>query len=99
MNTALVVVDIQNDYFAGGRNPLVNPDEAAAEAAKALGLFRKYGWPLFHVRHVNNRPDASFFLPNSEGAEIHASVAPLAGEPVIVKHRPDSFFRRIRFSA
>jgi len=44
-----------------------------------------------HIQHVSNRPGASFFLPGTEGVNIHASVAPLAGETVLQKSFPNSF--------
>ena len=31
MNTALLLIDIQNDYFPGGRYPLDHPEEAAMQ--------------------------------------------------------------------
>ncbi len=91
MKTALVLVDIQNDYFPGGRHELVGPEQAAGEAARLLALFREKGWPVFHIRHVSLHAQADFFLPDTVGAEIHASCAPHGGEAVIVKHAPDSF--------
>ncbi len=90
-DTALVLIDIQNDYFPGGRMALEGSPEAAAKAATALAAFRARGLPILHVRHLSVRPGAAFFLPGSEGAEIHASVRPLPGEPVIEKNFPNSF--------
>lgn len=46
---------------------------------------------MIHVRHESLTDDAPFFLPNSEGAEIHSCVAPIDDEPVIVKHEINSF--------
>ena len=91
MNQALVIVDIQNDYFPGGKMELVGSDAAAGEAARLLRAFRERGAPVFHIQHVSTRPGATFFLPDTEGARIHASVAPLASETVITKHFPNSF--------
>jgi nicotinamidase-related amidase len=88
---ALVIVDIQNDYFPGGRMELVGSEEASVEAARLLHAFRERGAPVFHIRHVSKRPGATFFLPDTEGAEIHESVEPLASETVITKHFPNSF--------
>jgi nicotinamidase-related amidase len=48
-------------------------------------------WPVYHVQHLSTRPSTTFFLPNTAGIEIHPSVAPLPGEPVITKHFPNSF--------
>jgi len=90
-DTALVIIDIQNDYFAGGKMTLEGAEAAGAKAGAALAAFRERKMPVFHVRHLSVRPGATFFLPNTEGAEIHASVAPVAGEPVVEKNFPNSF--------
>jgi nicotinamidase-related amidase len=91
MTTALVLIDIQNDYFPGGAMPLAGPDAAAAQAARLLAHFRAAKWPVFHVQHIAAEREATFFRPGTAGAEIHAAVKPLPGEPVVVKHFPNSF--------
>jgi nicotinamidase-related amidase len=91
MKTALILIDIQNDYFPGGRMELDGSPEAAAQARLLLDLFRRQAWPTVHIRHLSIRPGATFFLPGTDGAEMHASVAPLPGETVIEKHFPNSF--------
>lgn len=93
MNTALVIVDIQNDYFKGGRNELYNSDEAAARAQEALTLFREKNLPIVHIQCILLDEHATFFLPGTEGINIHAAVAPRSDEKVIVKHTPDSFYQ------
>ena len=87
----LILVDLQNDYFPGGRMELEAVDAAAGRAARLLRHFRDRALPVFHVRHVSDRPGASFFLPGTPGADIHPAVAPLPGESVVVKHFPNSF--------
>ena len=91
MKTGLILVDIQNDYFSGGRMELVGINEASAKARDLLSLFRQNQWPTFHVQHVAASDAAPFFLPNTNGVEIHHSVKPLPGELVIQKHYPNSF--------
>lgn len=86
MARSLLVIDIQNDYFPGGAWELSHADEAAAQARLALGRFREQHRPVFHVRHINTRPGAAFFLPDTPGSEIHGAVKPLDGEPAIIKH-------------
>jgi nicotinamidase-related amidase len=88
---ALLIIDIQNDYFPGGNMELEGADAAAAKAATALEAFRKKELPVIHVRHLSTRPGATFFLPGTEGAEIHAAVRPKAGETVMEKNFPNSF--------
>ena len=93
-DTALLIVDFQNDYFPtfpGAKWPLDNTEAAAANAAKLLAAFRAQGLPVFHIRHEFASTDAPFFQPGSEGAQIHASMAPFEGEAVILKHHVNSF--------
>lgn len=93
MSRALLIIDIQNDYFPGGAYPLVEPEKAAAAAARALAAFRAAGEPVVHVQHVWDEPDAEFMRPGTAGVEINAAVAPAAGETVIAKDAPNSFLR------
>jgi len=91
MKTALLIIDIQNDYFPGGKMELVGSIEAAAAAARLLAAFRKQDWSVFHVQHIAVQPNPTFFLPGTSGADINDSVAPLPSEPIIIKHFPSSF--------
>jgi nicotinamidase-related amidase len=89
--TALLLVDIQNDYFPGGAMELEGADAAAGRAAAVLARFRNQGASVVHVRHEALQPGATFFLPGTEGADIRAAVAPAPGEPVVTKAYPNSF--------
>ena len=91
MSEALILIDIQKDYFPGGRMELAGAEEAAKKAAFVLGRFRAAKQPVVHVRHESVQPGATFFLPGTEGTEIHPLVAPLPGETVISKHDHNSF--------
>ena len=91
MNTALVIVDIQNDYFPDGKLPLVGSVEASQQAARLLDHFRRTQWPIIHVQHIAVRPSAAFFLPHTSGADFHPNVQPLPTEPIVQKNFPNSF--------
>lgn len=91
MRDALVIIDIQNDYFAGGRMELEGAGAAGRAAALLLERWRAAGQPVFHVRHESIRPGSTFFLPGTPGADIHQCVAPQSGEPVVLKHFPSAF--------
>ncbi len=90
-DTALLVIDIQNDYFPGGTMELEGAEAAGAKAAAAIGRFRERKLPVIHVRHLSVRPGATFFIPGTRGAEIHPAVQPLTGETVVEKNFPNSF--------
>lgn len=79
MARALLIVDIQKDYFPGGAFPLVGPEEAAEAARAVLDAFRARGEPVVHVRHIAPEPDAGFMREGTDGAEIHELVAPAGG--------------------
>lgn len=90
MRTALLIIDIQNDYFEGGTMTLVGSDSAVENARLILDRFRSEDLPVIHIQHIAGSPTATFFLPDTGGAEIHKSLTPLADEKVIVKHFPNS---------
>jgi nicotinamidase-related amidase len=90
-DTALIIIDIQNDYFPGGSMELEGAEAAGAKAHSALSAFRDKNLPVIHVRHLSVRPGSTFFIPGTAGADIHACVTPRAGEAVIEKNFPNSF--------
>ncbi len=91
MKTALVLIDIQNDYFEGGKLPLTGITQATGNAARLLEFFRERNLPVFHIQHMAEQSGAGGFVPGTAGSEIHKSVAPITGEQRIVKHFPSSF--------
>lgn len=91
MTRALLLVDIQLDYFPGGAFPLVEPEAAAVAARTVLDSFRESGELVVHIFHVATAPDATFFVPETPGIGFHPAVAPLDGESVLEKHQPNSF--------
>jgi nicotinamidase-related amidase len=91
MKTALMMIDIQNDYFSKGAMPLSGSKEAGENAKRILERFRADGLPVIHIQHIATRPTATFFQPGTAGAEIHNSVKSHDGETIIIKHYPNSF--------
>jgi nicotinamidase-related amidase len=88
---ALVLIDVQNDYFPGGKWPLNGIESAADNAARILAAARAAGDLVVHVRHEFPAADAPFFAPGSQGASIHPKVRGLDSEPVVLKHHVNSF--------
>jgi len=91
MKTALLVIDIQNDHFPGGKLPLVNPLEAAQKAYMLLQCFREQGGKHVHIQHISKNPDAGYFISGDRGTDIHDSAAHFEGEPIVYKHEPNAF--------
>jgi nicotinamidase-related amidase len=90
-NTALLIIDIQNFYFEGGRIPLVGSVEASVRAQKLLQACRGKRMPVIHVRHLpKNIPLDGRGLTDAQYS-IHKNVAPQEGEKLIGKHYANSF--------
>jgi len=89
--TALILIDIQNDYFDKGTMTLVGSDIASKNAKLILERFRADNLPIIHIQHIAAGPTATFFIPKTKGAEIHNNVKPVGQEKVIIKHYPNSF--------
>lgn len=91
MTQALLLIDIQNDYFPGGTMELVGSPQSGTQARKLLDAFRQKSLPVIHIQHLSTRPGATFFLPDTAGVRIHETVAPVPGEAVFQKNFPNSF--------
>jgi len=88
-NRAIIVIDLQNEYWPGGNLPLDGIDAAAANAARVIAHGREKGDLIVNIRH--EMPRAPVFVPGSDGVQINAVVAPAEGEPVITKNFPNAF--------
>jgi nicotinamidase-related amidase len=91
VKTALLLVDIQREYFPGGAMPLDSPVEAAVQARKLLAHFRENHLLAVFIQHVSLSSEATSFVPSSPGVSLYTSIRPLPGEAVIRKHHPNSF--------
>ena len=76
MSTALIIVDIQNNYFQM-ETGIIKPDKGATNAAKLLISLDRTKMTIFYISHITGVPALGFFLPGTEGAEIHETVQPL----------------------
>jgi nicotinamidase-related amidase len=91
MNSALLLLEIQNDYFPNGRTPLEKSPEAAAKAQIVLQAYRNSKQHIIHLQHISTQPDAASLLPCTKGADFNSLVQPMKGETIIKKHYPNSF--------
>ncbi len=91
-NTALIIIDVQNDYFKGGACELHEPEAALCSIQKLLKHFRDDHAPVFFIQHIGS-PKGSAFVPGTHGLCIHDEIKPLIEEPVITKHYPSSFLK------
>ena len=90
IDTALVIIDVQNDYFPQGKCELFQSEQALKVTKRLLKHFRERKLPVFYVQHISPE-DAAFFLPNTKGVQLHKEIEPLGSEYIIVKHTPNGF--------
>ena len=91
MNAALLMIELQNDYFPNGRIPLERSLEACGKAENVLHACRNKKVPVIHMQHISTQPDATYFLPCTKGTDFYQTVQPVKGETIIKKHYPNSF--------
>lgn len=96
MGKVLLVIDVQNDYFAGGRFPLWNTDAILGNIARAIERAKAGRIPVVLVQHVvdSAQGTAPFFNKGTAGAEIHPRILAVArGAPIVVKEFADGFVK------
>lgn len=91
---ALILIDIQNDYFSEGKYPLYQPELTMEKNLKAIAIAKEKNVPVIHVQHLvsPSKGEGLFFYENTVGAEIHKDIIALAPDaPIIVKRYADCF--------
>lgn len=90
MTSILVIVDVQNDYFEGGSNPLVGSDKALEKVKTLIDHFRSKHQKIFYIMH-DGGINASFFRSGSEGIKIHSAINPGNADSVVIKTEVNAF--------
>lgn len=91
---ALVIIDVQNDYFEGGAMELVHPNKALDNILILKEYFTAKKLPIIYIQHINQQP-APFFNKDSKGVQIHHALLPNGtlreNEYLVEKAYPSSF--------
>ncbi|MFH1263466.1 MAG: cysteine hydrolase family protein [Pseudomonadota bacterium] len=91
MSKALLVIDVQNDYFSEGKFPLWNADVTLQNVERAIQKANVRKTPVILVQHISRGP-SPFFNQGTAGVEIHPRVLAAAPKaPIVVKDFADSF--------
>jgi len=93
-NKALIVIDLQNDYFPDGKFPLWNTDEVISNIESVIQSANKKNIPVILVQHIANAEKgiAPFFNQGSDGVNIHPRILQAApNAELVVKEFADSF--------
>lgn len=90
-NSALIVIDVQNDYFDGGALPLWQSDICLTRVIEAIVQAQAAEMLVLLVQHVATQ-DAPLFKPGSWGVALHPAVRAAApNAPCVIKAEADSF--------
>ena len=95
MNKALLIIDLQNDYFPEGKFPLWNTEQVLENIKQLIAKAQQQGMKIIHIQHVadSSYGIAPFFNEGTSGVEIHPQILQSApnGE-VVIKKFADSFY-------
>ena len=88
--TAVIVIDMQNEYFAGGKMPIPDGMQALNNSKRIVEFAHKNSMPVFFVRHLG-AADGPLFAAGSRFAEFHQDLQPGKNDRVIDKATPSAF--------
>ncbi len=92
MNThkALIVIDMQNDYYPGGRMELDRIEETHTNTLSLIKYARKRNMPIYFIQHLADT-NAPFFAEGTSGADLYEGLPISPDDTIITKHYPNSF--------
>jgi nicotinamidase-related amidase len=90
MKRALIVIDVQNEYFTGAL-PITYPDGHLANIMRTMEVAKLQGIPLIVVQHTETEPDTPFFKRDSAEWQIHPQVLDRPHDLLIEKNLPGCF--------
>ena len=90
MKRALVVIDVQNEYFDGAL-PITGRKDSLGQICRVMDAAEKSGIPRIVVQHTMLSKDLPIFQRGTPQWELHADIASRGSELVVEKNLPGSF--------
>lgn len=90
MRKALLVIDVQNEYFTG-KLPVTHPAGSLEKIGRAMDAALARGIPVIVVQHTVTAPDRPVFRKGTPEWDIHPEVAKRPHDLLIEKTLPGSF--------
>lgn len=90
MKRALLVIDVQNEYFSGELS-VTYPKGTMGNILKAMNAARANCIPIIAIQHTAPQPDSSTFVKESSAWEIHEDVLKIGYDYIVEKNLPGSF--------
>ncbi|MCJ1998001.1 cysteine hydrolase family protein [Pseudolactococcus paracarnosus] len=91
MKQGLLVIDVQNDYFTGGKMTLAGADEALIKINALEAQFLAAKLPIIYIQHIKYETNADFFEVGTVGADLHPQLKHDASSIIVEKQFPNSF--------
>jgi len=91
MKKALIVIDLQNDYFKNGSMELQDIDEALKQTNRLIKFAREQKYKVYFIQHIAIKKEATFFVENTSGVELHNKLEIQSDDIIIQKSYPNSF--------
>lgn len=90
MKRALVVIDVQNEYFDGAF-PITGRDDSLGQICSVMDASVKVGIPRIVIQHTMPTADLPIFQRGTSAWDLHPDVASRDAELIIEKNLPGSF--------
>lgn len=89
---ALIVIDVQNEYFDGALPISAPPTETSlANIGRSMDAATAAGVPVIVVRHGDADPEAPIFREGSHAWELHPEIERRSRDHLVEKTFPGSF--------
>jgi len=90
MKEALLVIDVQNEYFTG-KLPVTYPDGSFEKILQAMDHASAVHMPVIVIQHTNPAPESPTFRKGTTGWELHDEIKRRHADVIIEKNLPGSF--------
>lgn len=90
MNRALLVIDVQNEYFTGAL-PITYPHGHLANVLRAMDASAEHNVPIVVVQHTFAQPDKPFFQRGTVEWQLRPEVSDRPHDLLMEKNLPGSF--------
>ena len=90
MKEALLVIDVQNEYFTG-KLPVTHPAGSLDNILKAMDWAHDGRIPVVVIRHTSLAPESVAFRKGTSGWELHNEIKRRHADVLIEKTMPGSF--------
>ena len=94
MKEALLVIDVQNEYFTG-KLPVTFPENSFENILAAMDHARAVKMPVVVIQHTNPAPDSATFRKSTDSWELHDAIQSRHADTIIEKKSSRQFYRNL----